>query len=271
MYIYVGFFDKTSVMEVSLKGVKDTLIPCDMQNVEILQRMAALAKDKSVLISLNNVINTDNNELCGWCCTIPGKTPANVIQMNSNLYECISVVETLADENTILDLLKNKKKILNDLNDIANKMLPENNTKRPSWFDCGPDSSLPLQNKKTWNYSLNTKNFSKYFEVHDKKITLKRDAPIELIPDDTIPNFIDSNAWDPELGNDGFIGLYHQWYSNIPSGKRELKLFIVCQSSCQKAGLEIKQLANDLPDDVTLTQFANSEVSIRKKIEKCKL
>jgi hypothetical protein len=184
--------------------------------------------------------------------------------MNSNLFECISVVETLADEKMILNLLSDKKKILKDLHTAAEKMFPENNTKRPSWLRCKPDTSLPLQNKNAWKVTLDTKNYAKYFQVQDEHLVLASNAPIAIIPDNTVPNFIDSDDWAPELGKNGFIGLYHQWYSSIPSGKRQLKLFIVCQSSCQKAALEIKQLANELNKDVTLTQFANSEVISKK-------
>ena len=87
---------------------------------------------------------------------------------------------------------------------------------------------------------------------------ISHDAPLDLVPDETAANYMDSAEWSPELGDNGFIGLYHQWYAST-NGRRELKLYIVCKSSCQLAGIEIKQVINDLPPQTSVLDFAHSE------------
>ena len=168
-------------------------------------------------------------------------------------------METLATEEQILNLIKDKNNVMKQVSEFAAAHAPHQIRDRVSWQRCRPVREIPLQRTETWHCSVKQETFTKYTTLgSDSTVHVAHDTPIDLIPDDTVPNFIDAEHWDPELGVGGFLGIYHQWHM-LTGGGRELKLYIVCQSSCQKAGLEIKHIVNDIPYQTTMFDFASSE------------
>eukprot|EP00961_Rhodomonas_salina_P174714 2356614-Rhodomonas_salina.8 len=250
--------------ESIVHGLADTLIPCEPHLYDTLQRLSMVAPGANVSVAINCVTDHNESSTKGWLCKIPAAAPASTIAVQPNLFEGITVVETAATETQILDLLKNKDKTVQAMSRIAEQFHPSVVKDRISWDACHPERSIPLQNHSAWNVHISNDSIAKYTCVeHDQhantqEVRFVHDAPLDLVPDNSVPNYVDSAKWTPELPPGAFIGLYHQWYSTF-DGCRELKLFFVCQSSCQKAGLEIKQLVNDLPVSCTAQQLAVSE------------
>jgi hypothetical protein len=105
---------------------------------------------------------------------------------------------------------------------------------RPSWNRCRPHSNIPLQKTDTWQFTIHEKNLARYTTVdrEENSIKIAPDAPLDFVPDDSIPNYIDSAVWAPEISPGGWVGLYHQWYPLV-NGNRQLKMFFVCQTHCR--------------------------------------
>eukprot|EP00961_Rhodomonas_salina_P293265 3933610-Rhodomonas_salina.3 len=239
-------------------GVKDTLLPCPPEAFDTLQRISNIAPASKVSVSANCMIDVNDNTIKGWHCLLPPDTPIHCVPFQPNMFEGITVVETFATENQILDMLKNRSGTMKKLQSLAQRLQSSNVQNRSSWQRCRPDRSLPLQKTRTWHVVMKSDNLARYTKVEGSKVTVANDAPLDMIPDDTTPNYLDSATWDPELGVGGFVGLYHQWYSSS-DGTQKLKMYIVCQSSCQKAGLEIKQLINDIPHHTNIADIVASE------------
>jgi hypothetical protein len=107
---------------------------------------------------------------------------------------------------------------------------------------------------------LQEKDLPRYTTIDREKncIQIALDAPLDFVPDETVPNYIDSAEWEPEIADGGWVGLYHQWYPLV-NGHKELKLFFVCQSHCRLAGIEIKQIVNSIPENTSVYDLAVSE------------
>ena len=239
-------------------GLKNTLLPCPTEAYDTLQRIKQLAPQGQVGVSMNCVINPVDNTIRGWHCMLPPTTPIQCIPFQPNMFEGITVCETLATENQVLELLKNRSETLHKIEEFASLHSSENVDNRVSWKRCRPNRSTPLQRTEAWRVLIRHENLNKYMRVNGGFVHVADNAPIEHVPDDTIPNYIDGDDWSPELGSGGFIGLYHQWYTTSDS-KHKLKLYIVCQSSCQKAGIELKHIINDISDHTNVGDLARSE------------
>lgn len=239
-------------------GVSDTLLPCPPELYDTLKKIATRSLGAQVGVSMNSIIHTDNT-IRGWYCTFPPSATIQNVPFQSDMFSGITVVETAASETQILDLLKNRAGTMKRVRDFAIRNASTNVTNRVSWARCRPNRKLPLQRINAWQVQMRPDHLSQYVQVDGSSVRVLNDAPVEVVPDDTVPNFLDSAAWDPELSEGGYIGLYHQWYEMHGTGERELKLYIVCQSSCQNAGLEIRQIVNDLPLQTTVAQVAGSE------------
>jgi hypothetical protein len=173
-------------------------------------------------------------------------------------------VETLASESLILDLLKQRAQVLQAMQQQVQALRSNNVPNRASWERCKPERNVPLQRKSAWKVLVQQHNMAKYMTVQHSAdgvpcVRMAPDTPMDLVPDETVPNYVDSDDWDPELSDSGFIGLYHQWYTCTGSTKPQLRLYFVCQTQCQKAGLEVRHLLNDVPHATPLASVAASE------------
>lgn len=247
--------------------INDTILPCPPEVVETLCRMSAACPGSQTTAAMNCTLSHADNVVSGWYSIFPAHTPVCGIPFPAHMFDGITVVETLASESRILDLLKERGALLKKMQAHAATVRCNNVQMRASWGRCRPERGIPLQRKQGWKVVMRKEQLSRYMTiVHTAdagggaatQIKVSPDAPLDYVPDDTVPNYVDSAPWDPELSDHGFVGLYHQWYTSL-SGKRELKLYFVCQSLCQKAGLEIKHLINDIPQTATLSSLAKSE------------
>eukprot|EP00961_Rhodomonas_salina_P074377 999029-Rhodomonas_salina.1 len=103
----------------------------------------------------------------------------------------------MASEDEILDLLKNRKTTLQKVSDIAQRFVATKNPNRVSWYRCRPQRALPLQKTNTWHVVMHQENMARYTTVGPGGNTVKmaHNAPLDLVPDDTTPNYIDSADW----------------------------------------------------------------------------
>jgi hypothetical protein len=181
----------------SIYGFGNTLIPGSNESYTILHRIKEFVPDSKITLSVNSHFHTGENMLHGWFVKFPPTTPTSLVPFTSNMFEGITVVETFADESSILDLLKNKKQVLADMREIVDKYLSTNNNNRASWYRCRPQRTLPLQKTSTWRVVMRQENLARYTTVGaaGDSVRVSDDAPFDLIPDDTVPNYIDSASW----------------------------------------------------------------------------
>eukprot|EP00961_Rhodomonas_salina_P122677 1652420-Rhodomonas_salina.3 len=243
-----------------ITGLHNTLLPPSPEAFDTLQRFCAIAPGTEVTAALNANFDYNDNTLRGWYCRLPPEAPAPLVPLQPNIFDGITVVEACVPEYRILELLRDKEDTLCRLSSAAQRRLACNVKQRVSWARCHPQREVPLQKTGTWHYVIRSDNLPRYTTIgaNESVVTISPDAPLDLVPDDTTPNYVDSAEWTPELSVGGFIGLYHQWYPLV-NGTRELKLFFVCQSHCQLAGMEVKQIVNDIPHDTGVYDLACSE------------
>jgi hypothetical protein len=244
----------------AITGLQNTLLPITPEAFDTLQRFLALSGRTKVSVSMNCNFDYMDNTLHGWYCKLPPDAGATRVPLLPNAFEGVVVVETHASETRILELLRDRKDTLRRLAAAAEKRVVARVRNRVSWNRCRPRREVPLQKTETWNYVMRPENLARYTSIaqSDNMVRVAEDAPLDLVPDDSTPNYMDSEDWDAELSAGGFIGLYHQWYPLV-NGARELKLFMVCKSHCQLAGMEIKQVVNDIPHDTSVYDLATSE------------
>lgn len=117
----------------AIYGFGNTLIPCGEEAYSILNRIQQHAPKSKISVSINSQFNTAENMLNGWFVKFPPETPVSLVPFTSNMFDGITVVETLASEIEILDLLKNKESVLGELKSAVAQFIPANNTNRVSW------------------------------------------------------------------------------------------------------------------------------------------
>lgn len=192
-------------------GLNKTLLPCTEETLEMLQNLQKMTQSKSVGVSMNCTMK--NNTLTGFHCILPKNTPVSLVPIPVNIFECITVVETLASEREILHLLNHRKETLKKLYDFACDHQSVNvGESRLSWQRCRPKMDLPFPKQDNWHVKVDTNNLMQYLKV-DKDATIPTidlprlcagtNLPLVSAPDETLPNFVDSGSWTPELGVGG--------------------------------------------------------------------
>jgi hypothetical protein len=217
-----------------ISGVQNTLLPVSREAFDTLLRLKQVCAGAQVSVSINANFDAVNNTLSGWYCRLPKTAPVSRIPIRPDIFDGITVVEAQASEEEILQLLFKRKETLAKLKAAAKKHNARDTNMRPSWNRCRPQSNIPLQKTNTWQYTINEKNLARYTAVNreENSIRITADAPLDFVPDESIPNYIDSAVWVPEISPGGWVGLYHQWYPLV-NGNHELKMFFVCQSHCR--------------------------------------
>lgn len=136
--------------------------------------------------------------LRGWYVTFPAGTPVSQVPLPSNLFDGLTVVETLASETLILDLLKKRTRVLQRMKVIAREVHSSNVANRATWQRCRPERDVPLQRKSAWKVLLRENDVSKYTMMSQDPmyntvtVRLAPDTPLEFVPDESVPNYVDS-------------------------------------------------------------------------------
>lgn len=87
-------------------GTSHTLLPCEPEGYQSLQRLHDVCPDACVSVSMNSCFDEHDTSVHGWYVKLPATTPAPQVPFTSNMFDGITVVETMANEEQILSLLK---------------------------------------------------------------------------------------------------------------------------------------------------------------------
>lgn len=120
-------------MVSAIHGFGNTLLPCGEESYSALSRIQQHAPKSKISVSINSQFNVAENMLNGWFVRFSPETPVSLVPFTSTMFEGITVVETLANELEILDFLKNKETVLENMKSIVAQFLPANNPNRVSW------------------------------------------------------------------------------------------------------------------------------------------
>ena len=116
-----------------------------VQAFQTLCRFISLAHGAQVAASANCSFDYADNSLRGWYCVLPPSASAAQIPFLPNAFDGVVVVETLASETRILELLRDRKQTLKLLATAAEKRLASKVRERASWKRCRPQREVPLQ------------------------------------------------------------------------------------------------------------------------------
>ena len=220
--------DGANCRPAGLDGTEDVLLPLSQHAKKTLFSIARQPVSTTLKISPFCHENPNGvHEVRGWVLEIPADAPTSSLPMNCSMFDGMSVVQCECSEGQILELLSHaadtRKKLGQAIHQIM-MLLSEGENKRATWRRCRPTVNGVPQSL----YSA--------FVGRENKVTL-------CSTEDCMP-LIDSEPWIPELSPEGFIGLYHHWHPT----KKQLCLYMVCQSYLPKACLEFADMVRDLGD-----------------------
>jgi hypothetical protein len=129
--------------------LKNTLLPLTSDALDTLEKFSACC-DVETVVALNCSSETSDSTLKGFYCIFPPMTPITFIPFPVNMFEGVTVVETLASESQILNMIKDKENILEQVREHASVFHSSRIKNRFSWTRCRPERQIPLQRKETW-------------------------------------------------------------------------------------------------------------------------
>ncbi len=95
-----------------ISGVQNTLLPMSREAFETLVRLRQVCAGARVSVSINANFDAVNNTLSGWYCKLPKTAPVSRIPIRPDIFDGITVVEALASEAEILQLLSRRQETL---------------------------------------------------------------------------------------------------------------------------------------------------------------
>lgn len=248
-----------------MTGCDRVLFPLSELSVRTLHELADVAGENSHIHVCLNAIKNKSHVIEGWRHTCSGKSCFTSIPINQRCFEGITLVEviTSSQKEALSVLIKAdefKKKTGEFVTGLfALHTCSDKNSNKPRLHVHAPDSNIWNQDRSTWIPKLCTEEVGDSVHVGvDGYMKIRNDVKIQLVPDENVVNFRDACAWDPELGEDSFLGIYYQWITES-DGRKELKIFLGVKTWCSSLGMDIINLIKRLPLNVTAKDFVESQ------------
>ena len=133
-----------------ITGLGNTLLPVSGEAFETLLRFRQFCAGSRVSVAMNVNFDAETNTLGGWFCRLPKTAPISRIPVRPDIFDGITVVEAKMSERAILQLLYERENTVAKLRRAAKKHIAKDQSKRPSWNRCRPQSNIPLQKTTAW-------------------------------------------------------------------------------------------------------------------------
>jgi len=233
--------------------------------VRTLHELADVAGENSQIHVCANAIKNKSHVIEGWRHSCSDKSCFTAIPINRRCFEGITLSEVLtSSQNEALGILiqasvMKEKTAAFVAGVFAKHNQVDHNSNKPRLHVHSPDTNIWNQDKSTWIPKLCTEEVGDSVHVGaDGYMKIRNDVKIQLVPDENIVNFRDACAWDPELGEDSFLGVFYQWITET-DGRKQLKVFLGVKTWCSSLGMDIINLIKKLPLSLTARDFVESQ------------
>lgn len=252
-------------IHMSVLGCDRVLFPLSDLSVRTLHELSDVAGENSQIHVCANAIKNKSHVIEGWRHSCSDKSCFTAIPINQRCFEGVTLVEVLTgSQKEALGILIQEDKINEKTGVFVSELFAkhsqvEHNSNKPRLHIHSPDTNIWNQDKSTWIPKLCTEEVGDSVHVGvDGYMKIRNDAKIQLVPNEDIVNFRDSCAWDPELGEDSFLGVFYQWIT-CTDGRKQLKIFLGVKTWCSSLGMDIINMIKKLPLNLTAKDFVNSQ------------
>jgi hypothetical protein len=215
-----------------LKGKTDhVLLPLSKHAGDTLLHLARLAADSCMQVSPfcyeHPAAGSEVNEIRGWCLDTPAEANASSLPVGCAMFDGISIVRCEMTENEILEVLRDAAEFRRRLGEAVQRirhMTEQNPTMRATWARCQPaPTGVPCS----------------MFDA-----CRNRTGSVVYTPTPSSTPILDCDSWQPELSDNGFVGVFHQWVHGAQDHR--LCLYVACRSYLPAACLEYADVVHDM-------------------------
>lgn len=215
------------------------LLPLSKHSADTLMYLARLSKGSHLQISPfcyeHPSSNSDVKQVKGWVLDSPSSTKADLLPIGPTMFDGICIVQCIVDEASILDILREADAFKERLGKAVKRIrhrTEKNPERRATWARCRP---------------ISTGHPNTLFDASRHKGT----GNVVFAPAPSSVPILDSDTWDPELSDNGFVGVFHHWFHGAQDHR--LCLYVACRSYLSAACLEFADLVHDMGQVHTCT------------------